>query len=55
VTPGALVPARELLAEMLLELGKREEALTEVRRVLKDAPNRKNAIWLAAKAESSTP
>jgi tetratricopeptide (TPR) repeat protein len=46
VTPGAIVPARELLAEMLLEMGKREEALAEVTRVLKDAPGRRNAARL---------
>jgi tetratricopeptide (TPR) repeat protein len=55
VTPGAIVPTRELLAELLLELGKRDEALAEVRRVLKDAPNRKNAMLLATRAESSAP
>jgi tetratricopeptide (TPR) repeat protein len=54
VTPGAIVPARELLAELLLEMGKREDALAEVRRVLKDAPGRKNAMLLAARAEGST-
>jgi tetratricopeptide (TPR) repeat protein len=53
VTPGAIVPARELLAELLLETGKREEALAEVRRVLKDAPGRKNALLLAARAEGA--
>ncbi len=53
VTPGAIVPARELLAELLLEMGKREDALAEVRRVLKDAPGRKNAMLLAARAEGS--
>jgi tetratricopeptide (TPR) repeat protein len=55
VTPGAIVPARELLAELLLDLGKREEALAEARRVLKEAPNRKNAMLLATRAEGSTP
>ena len=55
VTPGAIVPARELLAELLLELGKRDDALVEVRRVLKEAPNRKNAMLLAARAESTKP
>jgi tetratricopeptide (TPR) repeat protein len=54
VTPGAIVPARELLAELLFELGKPEEALAEVRRVLKDAPGRRNATWLAARAEGGT-
>ena len=48
VTPGAIVPARELLAEMLLETGKREDALVELQHVLKDAPNRRNPMQLAA-------
>ena len=47
VTPGAIVPARELLAEMLFELGKGEEAHAEVQHVLRDAPNRRNAMMLA--------
>jgi tetratricopeptide (TPR) repeat protein len=44
VTPGAIVPARELLAELLLDLGKRDEAMAELKRVLKDSPNRRNAM-----------
>jgi tetratricopeptide (TPR) repeat protein len=48
VTPGALVPARELLAELLVELGKRDEARAELDRVLHDAPGRRNAVQLAA-------
>ena len=51
VTPGAIVPARELLAELLLELGQREDALAEARRVLKDAPNRRSAVQLVGRAE----
>lgn len=51
VTPGALVPARELLAEMLLDVGKREEALAEVQHVLKDAPKRRNAAAVLARAK----
>ena len=47
VTPGAIVPARELLAELLLETGKRDEALAELKRVLKDAPNRRSTVLLA--------
>jgi tetratricopeptide (TPR) repeat protein len=49
VTPGAIVPARELLAEMLFDHGKRNEALAEVERVLRDAPNRRNAMALVAR------
>ena len=52
VTPGAIVPARELLAEFLLETGRPAEALTEIDRDLASAPNRKNALWLRARAQN---
>jgi tetratricopeptide (TPR) repeat protein len=52
VTPGAIIPARELLAEMLLENGRREEALAEAERVLRDTPNRRNSLELAARAKT---
>jgi hypothetical protein len=52
VTPGAIIPARELLAEMLLEDGRRDDALAEVQRVLRDAPGRRNAIELAKRAQT---
>lgn len=48
VTPGAIIPARELLAEMLLENGKRADAIAEVQLVLRDAPGRRNAMRLDA-------
>ena len=54
VTPGAIIPARELLAEMLLEYGKRDDALAEVQRVLHDAPNRRNAMQLAAQVRTAS-
>ena len=44
VTPGALLPARELLADMLLEIGRADDALTEYKAVLAVAPNRRNAL-----------
>lgn len=50
VTPGAIIPARELLAEMLLESGKPREALTEIERTLEDSPNRFNALSIAKSA-----
>lgn len=50
VTPGAVVPARELLAEMLLEVGKPADALVEAEEVLKVSPRRYNALWTAARA-----
>ena len=49
VTPGAIIPARELLAEMLLEDGKATEAVAEAERTLKVAPTRKNAEALLAR------
>jgi hypothetical protein len=55
VTPGAILPAREQLAEMLLEYGHREEASIEIQRVLHDAPNRGNAMRLAAQARPDSP
>lgn len=48
VTPGAILPAREQLAEMLLDAGRRDEAIAEIERVLREAPNRRNAMRLAA-------
>src|SRR5262249_23640031 len=50
VTPGALLPARELLADALLETGAASEALEEYEAVLKTAPRRFNATAGAAKA-----
>jgi tetratricopeptide (TPR) repeat protein len=50
VTPGPLIPARELLAEMLLELGRPAEALAEFERVKQAEPNRLMAIYGAAQA-----
>jgi len=50
VTPGAIVPARELLSEMLLDAGKPEQALIEAQRALQAAPNRYNGLRLAAEA-----
>jgi len=51
VTPGAIVPARELLAELLLDLGKRDDAIAEAQRVLKDAPKRRNTAELMTRAK----
>jgi hypothetical protein len=41
VTPGPLAPARELLGDMLLALGRNAEARAEYRAVLKKEPNRR--------------
>ncbi|MGH8677111.1 MAG: hypothetical protein ACREUQ_02015, partial [Burkholderiales bacterium] len=50
VTPGPLVPARELLGEMLLELNRPAEAAAEFMRTQKTDPNRFRAIYSAALA-----
>lgn len=44
VTPGSVVPARELLGEMLLELYENSEAVDAFERDLKVNPNRANAL-----------
>jgi hypothetical protein len=43
VTPGAVLPAREQLADLLLEAGKRGEAAKEYETVLKTSPGRRNS------------
>jgi tetratricopeptide (TPR) repeat protein len=48
VTPGAVIPARELLAQLLQEQTRPQEAVGEYETVLKTAPNRFNALWGAA-------
>ena len=50
VTPGVILPARELLGDMLLELKQPREALTEYEATLRTAPNRFNALSGAARA-----
>ena len=50
VTPGPLAPARELLGDMLLELGQAAAALTEFQATLKKEPNRFRAVYGAARA-----
>jgi tetratricopeptide (TPR) repeat protein len=49
VTPGAVIPAREMLAE-LLHQQQPQEALVEYETVLRVAPNRFNALYGAATA-----
>jgi tetratricopeptide (TPR) repeat protein len=50
VTPGVILPARELLGEMLLELKQPDKALVEFETTLRTAPNRFNALSGAARA-----
>ena len=53
VTPGAILPAREMLAELLATHGQSQSALEEYQAVLKVAPNRFNALYGAASAAES--
>jgi tetratricopeptide (TPR) repeat protein len=50
VTPGAVIPAREMLAELLAIHKQAQAALEEYQTVLKVAPNRFNALYGAASA-----
>jgi hypothetical protein len=50
VTPGVILPARELLGEMLLEVNRPSDALVEFEATLHTAPNRFNALSGAARA-----
>jgi predicted Zn-dependent protease len=50
VTPGVILPARELLGEMLLETKQPADAVTEFEAVLRTAPNRFNALAGAGRA-----
>jgi tetratricopeptide (TPR) repeat protein len=53
VTPGAVVPARELLAQMLQLQNRPQDSLKEYETVLKTAPNRFNALWGAGSMAES--
>ncbi len=50
VTPGPLLPARELLGDLLMELDQPARASPEYEKVLQTAPNRFNAIYGAGRA-----
>ena len=50
VTPGPILPARELLGEMLLEMKQPVPAIVEFEATLRTAPNRFNALAGAARA-----
>ena len=50
VTPGEVIPARELLADMLLQMNKSNEALIAYEADLKKHPNRFNGLYGAAVA-----
>jgi tetratricopeptide (TPR) repeat protein len=50
VTPGAILPAREQLGELLLELGQGKDALTAFEASLERSPGRLNGLYGAARA-----
>ena len=50
VTPGAILPAREQLGELMLELKQPTVALQEFETSLRSAPNRFNGLYGAARA-----
>ena len=54
VTPGNVVPSRELLGEMLLALNRPEQAFPEFERSLKRDPNRFRGIAGAARAAEAS-
>lgn len=50
ISPGPLAPARELLGEMLIELGQPAQALVEFEKTTKKEPNRFRGVYGAARA-----
>ena len=54
VTPGNVVPSRELLGEMLMALNQPGQALAEFERSLKRDPNRFRGIYGAARAAEAS-
>jgi len=50
VTPGSVLPARELLGEMLLQSGNPEKAIKAFETSLETAPNRFNSLYGAGLA-----
>ncbi len=54
VTPGAIIPAREMLGDLLIELNRPEQALREFEASLRKAPNRFNGLYGAARAAAAS-
>ena len=50
VTPGAVLPARELLGDLLIELDQPAQALPEFEATLRNSPGRFNATYGAGRA-----
>jgi tetratricopeptide (TPR) repeat protein len=53
VTPGEVLPARELYADLLLEIGEQAGALAAYQAVLESSPNRYNALLGAARSAAA--
>jgi len=54
VTPGEVIPARELLADMLLEMNRPAEALQAYEEALEKQPNRFNGLYGAASSAAKS-
>jgi tetratricopeptide (TPR) repeat protein len=50
VTPGEVLPAQELLADMLFDMGRYQEAQTAYEAALERSPNRFNSLYGVARA-----
>lgn len=50
ITPGQLLPARELLGDLLMEAGQPRQALAEYEASLRSNPNRFNGLYGAARS-----
>ena len=55
VTPGAVLPAREQLGDLLLELGQPAQAAKEYELVLQSSPGRRNSLRGLEQARSAAP
>jgi tetratricopeptide (TPR) repeat protein len=51
---SVVIPAREMLADLLMELKRTEEALREYQNALKESPNRFDSLYGAAVASQAT-
>jgi tetratricopeptide (TPR) repeat protein len=54
VTPGPILPARELLGDMLMELGQRAAALKEYEASIAKEPDRFRGLYSAARAAEAS-
>ena len=54
ISPGELLPASELLGDMLMELKQHSEALAAYQKSLESRPNRFNSLYGAGKAAEAS-